>query len=108
MKTTENYSNCIDRQGRRTNHQAEGWLCSPDGLRIVPKCEPCALKTIREYQWALGEVWTFAKDADEFLQWLVKYTQERRRDPFFSGFDPHDKEIMREAWMAGRNPGIAI
>ena len=53
-------SACRDGHGRDTGHQAEGWLLSPEGRRIVAQCQQHATDAIREYL-ALGEVWTFER-----------------------------------------------
>lgn len=52
---------CIDGRGNRTDHRAEGWLCAPDGSRIVSMCRMHAEECIQEYADKLGEHWTFAE-----------------------------------------------
>ena len=50
---------CINGQGYVENHEAEGWLCSPDGAPIVGTCQRHADIIAQEYAITLGETWTF-------------------------------------------------
>lgn len=45
--------------GHKQDHDAEGWLVSPEGKRIVAKCAKHARIVIDEYREKLGENWTF-------------------------------------------------
>lgn len=45
--------------GLRQDHQAEGWLCSPEGRRIVATCRAHAEIVIAEYREKLNQTWTF-------------------------------------------------
>lgn len=50
---------CRDGAGEVTSHEAEGWLVSPEGRRIVAQCQLHAQTAIHAYFIALGEVWTY-------------------------------------------------
>jgi hypothetical protein len=52
--------------GHRQGHVAEGWLCSPEGTRIVTQCREHAERVISEYKEKLGETWTFAPDTPSY------------------------------------------
>jgi hypothetical protein len=41
----------------------KGWLCCPDGKRIVAMCHGHAQHCIDKYREKLGEQWTFEHDA---------------------------------------------
>ncbi len=53
------YTRCIDGKGNRTTHEADGWLCCPNGRQIAPMCRRHAQECIDEYTQKLGETWTF-------------------------------------------------
>ena len=50
---------CINGQGYREDHEADGWIVSPEGRRISPMCRQQAREVIAEYAMKLGEAWTF-------------------------------------------------
>lgn len=50
---------CTNGLGYRENHEAEGWLCAPDGKHIVGMCRADADIVIQEYQEKLGKRWYF-------------------------------------------------
>ena len=57
---------CTDGTGQPQVHPADGWLLSPDGIRITEMCRAHADGVIAEYREALGEEWGFAPHgADE-------------------------------------------
>ncbi len=43
--------------GLGQDHQATGWIVTPEGKRIAPMCEACAAPVIAEYAEKLGEAW---------------------------------------------------
>ncbi len=53
---------CINGQGYQEDHQAEGWIVSPEGRCISPMCERQAQEMINEYAMKLGEEWTFVRE----------------------------------------------
>ena len=46
--------------GMPADHEATGWLISPNGNRVVSMCETHADLVIAEYRDTLGENWRFA------------------------------------------------
>ena len=58
---------CINGQGYKENHDAEGWICAPDGKAISPMCRKHAQEVIDEYAAKLRQTWHFviARPGDE-------------------------------------------
>lgn len=50
---------CTNGLGYREDHEAEGWIISPEGRPIIAMCRRQAEKVINEYREKLGEEWTF-------------------------------------------------
>lgn len=55
---------CTDGLGFTQNHDAEGWLVSPRGRRIVAMCRRHADAVITEYDRKICETWTFEAEAE--------------------------------------------
>lgn len=52
---------CTDGRGYRQDHDAEGWLYSPEGRPIIAQCHAHAQAVIAEYAAKLDEQWTFRR-----------------------------------------------
>jgi hypothetical protein len=50
---------CTDGHGRSHDAPAEGFLVSPEGMRVLPICRKHADEIIAEYARTPGETWTF-------------------------------------------------
>jgi hypothetical protein len=49
---------CMERPGE-VAHDAEGFIVSPEGMRVQPMCRQHAQHLIDEYAISPGETWTF-------------------------------------------------
>ena len=61
LRLLEELVRCTNGAGYTENHDAEGWLVSPEGKRIVRQCESHATEVMNEYAEKLGETWTFER-----------------------------------------------
>lgn len=50
---------CIDGQGHRTDHEAQGWLFTPEGEANTQMCARHAAEVIAEYGEKLDQAWGF-------------------------------------------------
>lgn len=50
---------CSNKQGTPGDHDAEGWLLSPEGKKITHQCERCAEEIIKEYKDKMNWEWSF-------------------------------------------------
>lgn len=56
---------CTDGHGLAHDAPADGFLISPEGLRVQPMCRKHADEIIAQYAAAPGEAWTFEEFTEE-------------------------------------------